>query len=47
MLLTFFSFFQGGIVDVANLDTALQNMGMNLTGMENSDLIKNLPVDGE
>ncbi|XP_046936397.1 uncharacterized protein LOC124512835 [Lynx rufus] len=36
---------KGGIVDVANLDTALQNMGMNLTGMENSDLIKNLPVD--
>ncbi|XP_035920246.1 uncharacterized protein LOC115508163 [Lynx canadensis] len=36
---------KGGIVDVANLDTALQNMGMNLTGMEKSDLIKNLPVD--
>ncbi|XP_040325186.1 uncharacterized protein LOC121026385 isoform X5 [Herpailurus yagouaroundi] len=36
---------KGGIVDVANLDIALQNMGMNLTGMENSDLIKNLPVD--
>ncbi|XP_039106567.1 uncharacterized protein LOC120244243 [Hyaena hyaena] len=38
---------KGGIVDVAKLDTALQNMGMNLTGIECSDLIKNLPVDGK
>ncbi|XP_044245086.2 EF-hand calcium-binding domain-containing protein 13 [Ursus arctos] len=36
---------KGGVVDVAKLDTALQNMGMKLTGMESVDLIKNLPVD--
>uniref|UniRef100_M3XVG8 Uncharacterized protein n=1 Tax=Mustela putorius furo TaxID=9669 RepID=M3XVG8_MUSPF len=36
---------KGGIVDVAKLDTALQSMGMKLTGMESNDLIKNLPVD--
>ncbi|XP_045842233.1 uncharacterized protein LOC123930068 [Meles meles] len=36
---------KGGIVDVAKLDTALQSMGMKLTGVESNDLIKNLPVD--
>ncbi|XP_048970619.1 uncharacterized protein [Canis lupus baileyi] len=36
---------KGGIVDIAELDTALQNMGIKLTGMESNHLLKNLPVD--
>ncbi|XP_040604003.1 uncharacterized protein LOC101834266 [Mesocricetus auratus] len=32
-------------VDVANVDTILQNMGMDLTEMEKEDLIGKLPVD--
>ncbi|XP_027631789.1 uncharacterized protein LOC102485237 [Tupaia chinensis] len=36
---------QGGVVDVTKLDTVLQNMGMELTGMESQDLRESLPVD--
>ncbi|KAM9596227.1 EF-hand calcium-binding domain-containing protein 13 [Trichechus inunguis] len=36
---------KGGVVDVSKLDTVLQNMEVNLTEKEISDIKQNLPVD--
>lgn len=40
-------FFKGGKVDVDNIDTILENMGIKLTEAELKELSEALPVDGE
>lgn len=42
-----FYFFEGEEIDVNDVEMVLENMGIELTDKELSELVNNLPVDSE